>query len=233
MAVLATNVGDRGYVWDADGVIWLRQQCRIVGAMVGNSAEHKQHNCAGGLPCELSSEELQLALQQGWVVLQQTASLPTAAANAADASQTSKNHISSNVQAPVWLAEVNTKKAVSIPVNIAQLGDAFEVSDPGSTSLSSISAYTMASDCADAAGEAPKSLPDTVDSGKHVIFSRLHNMGYYITDGAKFGADYLLYPGDPLLFHAQFTVRCLGHHIPIKPALLAGGARGSHAARQW
>lgn len=55
---------------------------------------------------------------------------------------------------------------------------------------------------------------------------------YYITDGAKFGADYLLYPGDPLLFHAQFTVRCLGHHIPIKPALLAGGARGSHAARK-
>ena len=55
---------------------------------------------------------------------------------------------------------------------------------------------------------------------------------YYITDGAKFGADYLLYPGDPLLFHAQFTVRILEHDTPIKPALLAGSARGSHAARK-
>ena len=55
---------------------------------------------------------------------------------------------------------------------------------------------------------------------------------YYITDGAKFGADYLLYPGDPLLFHAQFTVRILEHDTVIKPALLAGSARGSHAARK-
>ena len=37
-----------------------RQQTNVV-----LHAEHKQHNCAGGLPCELSSEELQLALQQG------------------------------------------------------------------------------------------------------------------------------------------------------------------------
>lgn len=230
---MATAFGNRGYVWDAEGVIWLRQQCRIVGAMIGNSAEHKQHNCAGGLPCELSLEELQLALQQGWVVLQQTASLPKAAANAADVSETSQHHLRSNAQAPVWLTAVNAKKAVSIPVNKAQQkGDAFEVSGPGSTGLHSISAYSMTSDCADAAGEAPRSLSDTVDKGKHVICSQLHSMGYYITSGAKFGADYLLYPGDPLLFHAQFTVRCLGHHNPIKPALLAGGARGSHAARK-
>ncbi len=55
---------------------------------------------------------------------------------------------------------------------------------------------------------------------------------YYITDGSKFGADYLLYPGDPLLFHAQFTVRAIGHDVPVKPALLVGSARGSHAARK-
>ncbi|KAL0049301.1 hypothetical protein WJX82_010782 [Trebouxia sp. C0006] len=156
MPISATVVGDRGYVWDAEGATWLRRHCRVVGAMSGNSAEHKQHNSAGGLPCELNPEELQLALRQGWVVLQQTASLPADAA--------------------------------------ALSADAMQAEQP--------------------------------------IFSELHSKGYYITDGAKFGADYLLYPGDPLLFHAQFTVRILEHDTPIKPALLAGSARGSHAARK-
>ena len=55
---------------------------------------------------------------------------------------------------------------------------------------------------------------------------------YFVTDGSKFGADYLLYPGDPLLYHAQFTVRVLDQQAAIKPALLVGGARGSHSARK-
>lgn len=53
-----------------------------------------------------------------------------------------------------------------------------------------------------------------------------------MTDGCKFGADYLLYPGDPLLYHAQFTVQVLDHQAAIKPALLMGGSRGSHSARK-
>lgn len=55
---------------------------------------------------------------------------------------------------------------------------------------------------------------------------------YFVTDGSKFGADYLLYPGDPLLYHAQFTVRVLHHRAAIRPALLIGAARGSHSARK-
>lgn len=55
---------------------------------------------------------------------------------------------------------------------------------------------------------------------------------YYVTDGAKFGAEYLLYPGDPILFHAQFTVQPVHSHQSISAKLLLGDARGSHAARK-
>jgi len=34
----------------------------------------------------------------------------------------------------------------------------------------------------------------------------LWHKGYYITEGSKFGADYLVYSGDPSCFHAQFLV---------------------------
>lgn len=55
---------------------------------------------------------------------------------------------------------------------------------------------------------------------------------YYVTDGAKFGAEYLLYPEDPILFHAQFTVQPVHLHQSISAKLLLGNARGSHAARK-
>ncbi|MGH0165060.1 UNVERIFIED_CONTAM: hypothetical protein FKN15_004550 [Acipenser sinensis] len=40
----------------------------------------------------------------------------------------------------------------------------------------------------------------------------LWQQGYYITSAGKFGGDYLIYPGDPLRFHAHFIAVC----VPIK-----------------
>lgn len=53
-----------------------------------------------------------------------------------------------------------------------------------------------------------------------------------MTGGSKFGADYLVYPGDPTLFHAQFCVRLLDYTEPLLPALLAAACRASHQARK-
>ncbi len=55
---------------------------------------------------------------------------------------------------------------------------------------------------------------------------------FSITGGIKFGAEYLVYPGDPALYHAQFTVRTLPWGAPLDPVLLKSIARGSHAARK-
>lgn len=40
-------------------------------------------------------------------------------------------------------------------------------------------------------------------------FAALHARGVTLTSGAKFGADYLAYPGDPAAYHASFTVRVM------------------------
>jgi hypothetical protein len=55
---------------------------------------------------------------------------------------------------------------------------------------------------------------------------------YRLTGGSKFGADYLIYPGDPSLFHAQFCVRLMQFDRPILPSLLSAACRGSHQARK-
>jgi hypothetical protein len=55
---------------------------------------------------------------------------------------------------------------------------------------------------------------------------------YCITGGSKFGAHWLLYPGDPSLYHAQFAVRLAPPDAPLDVVLLAAAQRSSHAARK-
>lgn len=54
---------------------------------------------------------------------------------------------------------------------------------------------------------------------------------FTLTSGAKFGGDFLAYPGDPALYHAQYTVRCVQHSAPQHPLALAAATRMAHAAR--
>ncbi len=36
------------------------------------------------------------------------------------------------------------------------------------------------------------------------LFAHLHEKGYYLSPGLRFGCQYLVYPGDPLRFHSHF-----------------------------
>ncbi|KAK2076916.1 hypothetical protein QBZ16_005144 [Prototheca wickerhamii] len=67
---------------------------------------------------------------------------------------------------------------------------------------------------------------------RYAVFRDLVSRGFRVTGGSKFGADYLIYPGDPTLYHAQFCVRLCDHDAPLLPALLASASRGSHQARK-
>ena len=48
-------------------------------------------------------------------------------------------------------------------------------------------------------------------------FKDLWERGYYVTSGEKFGGDFLVYPGDPIMFHSQFIILCKdkSDEIPI------------------
>ena len=65
-----------------------------------------------------------------------------------------------------------------------------------------------------------------------VVFHDLWKKGWYITSGAKFGADFLLYPGDPSQYHAT----CLVLVRPPSQALTCNdwvaAARVAHGAKK-
>ena len=49
------------------------------------------------------------------------------------------------------------------------------------------------------------------DLGKCRLFTfkDLWNNNYFISEGSKFGGDFLLYVGDPVSYHAKYIVICL------------------------
>lgn len=67
---------------------------------------------------------------------------------------------------------------------------------------------------------------------KNSFLNLLVLFSYYLTDGVKFGGDWLAYPGDPLLFHAQFVVRVVSLQETMNPLLFVASTREAHAARK-
>ncbi|CAG8525711.1 638_t:CDS:2, partial [Scutellospora calospora] len=52
---------------------------------------------------------------------------------------------------------------------------------------------------------------------KFKVYCDLWNRGYFITNGIKFGGDYLLYPGDPLRYHSHFIASIIDMDKSISP----------------
>ncbi|KAK7160780.1 hypothetical protein R3I93_008447 [Phoxinus phoxinus] len=53
------------------------------------------------------------------------------------------------------------------------------------------------------------------------VYRDLRNKGFYLTSAGKFGGDFLVYPGDPLRFHAHFIALCLSmdEELPLSDIL--------------
>lgn len=62
--------------------------------------------------------------------------------------------------------------------------------------------------------------PVRVQGGQHFeiryqVFRDLRGRGFYLTSAGKFGGDFLVYPGDPLRYHAHFIAVCLSEDQPV------------------
>lgn len=54
---------------------------------------------------------------------------------------------------------------------------------------------------------------------KYRVFKDLWHKGKYITAGDTFGGDFLVYPGDPMYYHASHIIHCIGaeDNVPAIP----------------
>ncbi|XP_056652654.1 LOW QUALITY PROTEIN: tRNA-splicing endonuclease subunit Sen34 [Monodelphis domestica] len=67
---------------------------------------------------------------------------------------------------------------------------------------------------------------------RYRVYKDLWERGYFLTSGGKFGGDFLVYPGDPLRFHAHFVAQCCtpGDPLPL-PDLVSAGRLGTNVRK--
>ncbi|KAK4617531.1 putative tRNA-splicing endonuclease subunit tsp-4 [Fulvia fulva] len=66
-------------------------------------------------------------------------------------------------------------------------------------------------------------LPEAQDS--YPLYKHLHENGYFMAPGLRFGCQYMAYPGDPLRFHSHFLCNGLGWDEEFDLQGLVGGGR--------
>lgn len=57
------------------------------------------------------------------------------------------------------------------------------------------------------------------------LYRHLHDQGYFMTPGLRFGCQYTVYPGDPLRFHSHFLAVGAKWDEPIELMDIVGGGR--------
>lgn len=65
-------------------------------------------------------------------------------------------------------------------------------------------------------------IPDISSSLEYRVYKDLWLRGKFVTNGDSFGGDYLVYPGDPMYYHASHIVHCVPNEITATQ-LVCGG----------
>lgn len=79
----------------------------------------------------------------------------------------------------------------------------------------------------------PLPLP-TANPASYALFAHLHNAGYFLCPGLRFGCQFLVYPGDPLRFHSHFLAVSAEWDEEIDLLGLVGGGRlGTGVKKGW
>ncbi|KAM8927945.1 tRNA-splicing endonuclease subunit Sen34 isoform 2-T2 [Pelodytes ibericus] len=67
---------------------------------------------------------------------------------------------------------------------------------------------------------------------RYTIFKDLWQKGYFLTSGNKFGGDFLVYPGDPMRFHAHFITMCFPYNKEILMSdIITAGRLGTNVKK--
>jgi tRNA-intron lyase len=80
---------------------------------------------------------------------------------------------------------------------------------------------------------APRGISSERLAMRAAVFRDLYHKGYYMSCGAKFGADFLAYAGEPLLYHAALAVIVVDADDPVSPHdLVALGRLGDSTKKR-
>uniref|UniRef100_A0A8C3S9I9 tRNA-splicing endonuclease subunit Sen34 n=1 Tax=Chelydra serpentina TaxID=8475 RepID=A0A8C3S9I9_CHESE len=214
-------------VWSAEEAREIRERFRLVGTLVGALARKPRQNAHLGLPLQLLPEEARLLAELGAAVLVRgTETQPPAEGE-------------EPTQVRDWLLQgARTPAPASPSLLLSPLPDTVE--DSGLLDSPFVLPHDAmmvqlptARRCLGQVERVDWTSPSPdwphpgrpAHEARYRVFRELWGRGYYLSGGSKFGGDFLVYPGDPLRFHAHYIALCCPQGDPLPLRTLVAAAR--------
>ncbi|XP_026762684.2 tRNA-splicing endonuclease subunit Sen34 [Galleria mellonella] len=221
------------YVWNSNDWYTLRTEYRICGALIGTVPAYPRQNEFSGLPMALMSEETALLVDKGICELFE---LPTITDKL---TQQEVEEIKSEEQRVFQeqMKELKKRKVeqMSQKIDIIIAGKRQKLLSKGITDANLDKNLLLQEEINKLQPLPPAqllvhlptehyidiekkhvgvdilkpSILENFGATRYAIFKDLWERGHHITSGSKFSSDFLVYPGDPVKFHAMYMVRCL------------------------
>lgn len=245
------------YVWNSEDWYALRASHRICGSLIGSIPSFPRQNDFLGLPMALTSEEAALLVEKGVCELFE---LPNFTRKPTDEEKLIIKDLEQNVLAEQTEALKKRKiDQLSQKIDIIIAGKRQKLLSKGVTDIQLDKQTLLQEEINKLPKLAPAHVlihlptehyiatekknvnidvlkPSVVEGKgalKYRIFKNLWEKRHHITNGSKFGCDYLLYPGDPVRFHATYMVRCIyDQTATISPAEFVAFGRLSVAVNK-
>ncbi|KAL5272041.1 hypothetical protein ACHWQZ_G000297 [Mnemiopsis leidyi] len=210
-------VNDSFLVWDPDTVEFLRKEYGIVGVCIGTLPRKPRQNKTLSLPLQIMKEEAVILKIGGVVDIVRQQGLPSVRSEDNYVSYLVSSYRDQNefLQGSIFRKSKRfVDKPVEEPAHLNLTGD-IDITNPPyhlqrifnrqssefwSQTFSNVSEF------------------DLSDSEKMrlVALQDLRRRNYLVTSGTKFGGDFLVYPGDPLVYHAYFVVKVVAKSSRMK-----------------
>uniref|UniRef100_A0A182Q2X7 tRNA-splicing endonuclease subunit Sen34 n=1 Tax=Anopheles farauti TaxID=69004 RepID=A0A182Q2X7_9DIPT len=227
--IIVSYLNGRGLIFDAEDYLKLRFEHRIVGNLIGVPTSHPRNVNQQGLPAVLSGYELKLLLQREVVQLvdRQKSLLTEPSEVNVQLYRTMVERQKQELQMPAIEKRLEAfRKHLPRIVEgkrrkLLKSGFKEEDINISGEQLLEEERKRISQEKFDAMVQIPLKHPLPLDFSaaslhlspeeevKYVVFERLWNRGGFITTGDAFGCDFLLYPGDPMYFHASHMVHVL------------------------
>ncbi|KAK1673706.1 tRNA intron endonuclease [Colletotrichum godetiae] len=228
--VRISKIADRYLVFDAEDVATIRRSHNICSVLVGTTPQNPTQNVFLSLPLELLPEEASVLIEKKVGRLVQEASHHLSSLRSPDKASR-QAYIAllkeRRSKAQKLLAEDQAKKAATEqtrrnkgakPAVVSQAKPGPEVDDDSLFGGAVPDKTSKPRDGVDAkpplavtpttsegllmpSGELEEAVPQPLAGPLH---QHLQSGGYFMTPGLRFGANYSVYPGDPLRYHAHF-----------------------------
>lgn len=248
-------VTQRYLLFDIAAVSYLRREQNICGVLIGSIPQSPSQNLFLGLPLELMPEEASLLIAKGIAYLVDDVRAHDEMLHKTDLERREKylNAARNEGQAAWKTRSIQKEQAFRKKVLQGQalkarnaetsaedgVQDADDAPFNETESIFSATASSTTSKSINllSIGVTPatstpllQSTPSDPAVGHtahqtYPLFKHLHDRGFFLSPGLRFGCQYMAYPGDPLRYHSHFLVDGKSWDDEIKLIDIVGGGR--------